>query len=87
MSDTDLASILRSSFAERTIAGIDNSLMVNGGMLSRWLYNSTNGSPILAVYGALVLSLLSYIAIFGIYRILDKYNELPGFCGRAGKNL
>src|SRR6266571_9008477 len=43
-------------FAERTIAAIDNSMMVSRGLFSKWLYRSTNGSPILAVYGALVLS-------------------------------
>jgi hypothetical protein len=74
-------------FAERTISSIDNSMMVSRGGVSKILYHLTNGAPILAVYSALVSSLISYFILLLIYKLVDYFGGLPGLLWASGQEF
>jgi hypothetical protein len=72
------------AFVERAIANIGNTLLkARGGILGRF-YAVTNGSPLVAVYFALVCSMLSFLMLFAIYAAISKTIGLPLFFIFAG---
>ena len=72
------------AFVERAIANIGNTLLkARGGILGRF-YAITNGSPIVAVYFALVCSLCSFLLLFALYDVISFTIGLPLFFVFAG---
>jgi hypothetical protein len=83
--ETRLRSILSSltsadpnvNFADRTISNVENDLMRHsGGWITQIIYKMTDGSPIVAVYMALFLSLILWILLLIIFEIFE-YLEYP----------
>jgi hypothetical protein len=75
------------AFVERAIANIGNTLLkARGGILGRF-YAITNGSPIVAVYFALICSLASFLLLFAIYDVISYTSGLPLFFVFAGSQF
>lgn len=72
------------AFAERAIVNIGNTLLKTHGGLPGLIYRLTNGSPIVAVYFALILSLVSFLVCILIYHVIASRHMLPIFMIFAG---
>jgi hypothetical protein len=71
-------------FAERAIVNIQNTLLKAHGGIHGAFYRITNGSPIVAVYFALVCSLVSFLILLAIFDLLASRHKLPMFVLFAG---
>ncbi len=74
-------------FAERAIVNIGNTLLKARGGIPGLFYKITNGSPIVAVYFALVCSLASFLCLLALYYVVDLRDMLPAFLWFAGKEF
>ena len=72
------------AFAERAIVNIGNTLLKTHGGLPGAIYKFTNGSPIVAVYFSLVLSLTSFLVLILLYHMISSRQMLPIFMLFAG---
>jgi len=74
-------------FAERAIVNISNTLLKARGGIPGLFYKITNGSPMVAVYFALVCSLASFFGLLALYYVVDSRDMLPAFFWFAGKEF
>jgi hypothetical protein len=72
------------AFVERVVVNIGNTLLKKRRGIAGAICRATNGSPLVAVYFALMLSLLSYLILIGLYDVLQSFHMLPTFVIFAG---